>query len=97
MTSAERIERVRAEFPKFSKPCLSLSLRTPETGVQLCPRAALLAGFRKPAPHRTKTVRFSARLTPDTGAAVKAKMEAEGIASTQTLIEALLLAWVRKD
>ena len=45
---------------------------------------------------RVKSVEFRARLTQETAEAVKQKMEELGIASKQTLVEALLLRWVKE-
>ena len=68
----------------------------------LCPKAQSIYNALRPPktkhrPKRAKSVDFHARLSPATAEAVKQKMEALGIHSKQTLVEALLLQWVKND
>lgn len=93
---------IRETFPKHTPGALSYALNTKATGVMLCPKAqsiydALRPPKTKHRPKRAKSVDFHARLSPATAEAVKQKMEELGIHSKQTLIEALLLQWVKSD
>lgn len=92
---------IRETFPKHTPGALSYALNTKTTGVMLCPKAqsiydALRPPKKKRVCRRVKSVEFRARLTQETAEAVKQKMEAIGIASKQTLVEALLLRWVKE-
>ena len=100
MSSAEIVEAVREEFPKFSKAALSLASRPDETGVTFVRRAAefveLVQG--RTGPHgatiskRKKSISFFCRLAPAAAGRVKREITRRGI-SQQALIEGLLLAW----
>ena len=112
MKDNEIAAAVAQEFPKHNKTAFSLASRPGETGVTFTPRAleivwnvapeeAVQKGLVRPQERkkqkRKKSVRFSARLTPSTAQAVKQKMARLGIESKQTLIETLLLDWIKND
>lgn len=100
MSSAEIVEAVREEFPKFSKAALSLASRPDETGVTFVRRAAEIvervhgrtgpqgATFTK----RKKSISFFCRMAPAAAWRVKREITRRGT-SQQALIEGLLLAW----
>ena len=93
---------IRDTFPKHTPGALSYALNTSASGVMLCPKAQRIYDTLRPPKakrksRRVKNVEFRARLTPATAEAVKQKMEALGIHSKQTLVEALLLQWVKND
>lgn len=100
----ETVEAVKVSYPKFSNACLSLAMRSYETGVQLTPRARSIANAvserrmsqRTFSEHRAKSVSFRCRLSPADADAVKNGMAAEGIVSVQALVEMLLLEWSKK-
>ena len=92
---------IRESFPKHTPGALSYALNTAQSGVMLCPRAQRIYDTLRPPKkkrvyRRVKSVEFRARLTQETAEAVKQKMEELGIASKQTLVEALLLRWVKE-
>ena len=97
----EVVTEVRKVYPKFSPACLSLSMRTYETGVQMTPRANAIAvsvqAHRKPLKrkkdNRVKSISFRCRLAPNIAQLVKDEMTKRGF-SQQQLIESLLLAWL---
>lgn len=97
----EVVTEVKKVYPKFSPACLSLSMRTYETGVQMTPRANAIAvsvqAHRKPLKrrkdNRVKSISFRCRLTPKVAQIVKDEMERRGF-TQQKLIEALILAWL---
>lgn len=98
------VETVKAEYPKFSKPALSLATRSYETGVTFTPRARELkeAAERATTPHkrgrvhRVKSIHFSCRLAPTLAGVVKNEMERLGV-TQQELLEGLLLRWVEES
>ena len=100
----EVVKAVRTEYPKFSPACLSLSMRTYETGVQMTPRAKTLAEAvqghqrlsKRFSENRAKNISFRCRMCLTDAELVKHKMEAEGV-SQQELIERLLLEWAKKE
>lgn len=100
----EVVKAVRTEYPKFSPACLSLSMRTYETGVQMTPRAKTLAEAvqghqrlsKRFSENRAKSISFRCRMCLTDAELVKHKMEAVGV-SQQELIERLLLEWVKKE
>lgn len=99
MTNREIADRIAIDYPKHSKAALSLALRSSETGVRLTPKAERIylecKGFVRKTENRKKCVRFSARLSDETAAAVMEAMQREGYSTVQALIEALLLDWLK--
>lgn len=92
---------IRESFPKHTPGALSYALNTAQSGVMLCHKAQRIYDTLRPPktkrrPKRAKSVDFHARLSPATAEAVKQKMEEIGIHSKQTLVEALLLQWVKE-
>ena len=97
------VEAVKAEYPKFSPACLSISMRSYETGVQLTPRAQQIADgvqgherlHKRFSDRRVKCVSFRCRLTTKAAEIVKHEMTERGVSSVQELLEELLLEWVK--
>lgn len=77
MTRKEKIEAIRAEFPKHSKAAYSLAVRTKDTGVMLCPRARELSEGRRKDAH-TKQYSLRVRVTKERHAQVKRLIAQEG-------------------
>ena len=100
----EVVKAVKRDYPKFSPACLSLSMRTYETGVQLTPRAKKIAESvqgsetlcKRFSENRVKSISFRCRLSHTDAEIVKHKMEMEGVDSVQDLLEALLMEWAKK-
>ena len=100
----EVVTEVRKVYPKFSPACLSLSMRTYETGVQMTPRANAIAvsvqAHRKPLKrkkgNRVKSISFRCRLSPEAAEIVKHEMLRLGV-SQQELLETLLLNWAKES
>lgn len=97
------VEAVKAEYPKFSPACLSISMRSYETGVQMTPRAQAIAdgvqGHEKLhnrfSDRRVKCVSFRCRLTPKAAEIVKQEMTERGYTSVQEWLEEIILEWVK--
>lgn len=89
---------LREEFPKANKGTVSMALHTADYGVRFCARAQEIYDAvtqKKPRPDkRTKPVRLQCRLTENTAQRVKQALERNGIASMQTFLETLVLAWL---
>ena len=100
----EVVTEVRKDYPKFSPACLSLSMRTYETGVQMTPRANAIAvsvqAHRKPLrrkkDNRVKSISFRCRLSPVAAEIVKNEMARRGL-SQQKLLETLLMEWAKES
>lgn len=100
----ETVRAVKEEYPKFSNACLSLSMRSYETGVQMTPRAQKIADaversetlWKRRSDKRVKSISFRCRLAPALAGVVKNKLEAEGL-TQQELLERLLLEWVKES
>lgn len=79
---------LREEFPKAN-------------GVKFCTRAQEIYDTvtqQKPRrPHRVKPIRLQCRLTESTAQRVKQALERNGIASMQTFLESLVLAWLAQS
>lgn len=101
----EVVKAVRVEYPKFSPACLSLSMRTYETGVQMTARAKNLAEAvqgserlcKARGDNRVKTISFRCRMTPKAAEIVKHEMKARGYASVQEWLEEIILEWVKSE
>ena len=101
----EQIARIaaalREEFPKANKGTVSMALHTNDYGVKFCTRAQEIYDAvtqQKPRrPHRVKPIRLQCRLTESTAQRVKQALERNGIASMQTFLESLVLAWLAQS
>ena len=99
----QTVDAVKVIYPKFSAACLSLSMRSFETGVQMTPKAQSIANSvqRTTTPYtphtenRVKSIRFACRLSPATASVVKDEMVKAGYTTTQAFLEALLLEWLK--
>ena len=92
------VAALREEFPKANKGTVSMALHTNDYGVKFCTRAkeiydAVTQQKRRRA-NRVKPIRLQCRLTESTAQRVKQALERNGIASIQTFLESLVLAWL---
>ena len=92
------VSALREEFPKANKGTVSMALHTNDYGVKFCTRAqeiydAVTQQKRRRA-NRVKPIRLQCRLTEITAQRVKQALERNGIASMQTFLESLVLAWL---
>ena len=98
---ASIVAALREEFPKANKGTVSMALHTNDYGVRFCARAQEIYDAvtqQKPRrANRKKSCRFQCRLTESAAESVKRAMERKGIASVQTLLEMLLIAWAKKE
>ena len=95
------VAALREEFPKANKGTVSMALHTNDYGVRFCARAqeiydAVTQQKRRRA-NRVKPIRLQCRLTESTAQRVKQAMERNGIASIQTFLESLVLAWLEQS
>lgn len=92
---------LREEFPKANKGTVSMALHTNNYGVKFCARAQEIYDAvtqRKPrTARRVKPIRLQCRLTESTAQRVKQALERNGIASMQTFLESLVLAWLAQS
>lgn len=92
------VAALREEFPKANKGTVSMALHTNDYGVKFCTRAQEIYDAvtqQKPrTPRRVKPIRLQCRLTESTAQRVKQALERNGIASMQTFLETLVLAWL---
>lgn len=92
---------LREEFPKANKGTVSMALHTNDYGVKFCTRAQEIYDAvtqRKPrTPRRVKPIRLQCRLTESPAQRVKQALERNGIASMQTFLESLVLAWLAQS
>lgn len=97
----EVVEALRDEFPKANKSAVCMALHTNEYGVRFCARAQEIYDeivHQKPRrPRRVKPIRLQCRLTESTAQRVKQALERNGIASMQTFLESLVLAWLAQS
>lgn len=95
------VDALRDEYPKANKSTVSMALHTNDYGVRFCTRAQEIYDTvtqQKPrSAKRKKACRFQCRLTESAAESVKQAMERHGIASVQTLLEMLLIAWAQKE
>lgn len=95
------VDALRDEYPKANKSTVSMALHTQDYGVRFCARAQEIYDTitqQKPrSAKRKKACRFQCRLTESAAESVKQAMERNGIASVQTLLEMLLIAWAQKE
>lgn len=89
---------LREEFPKANKGTVSMALHTNDYGVKFCARAQeiydAVTQQKRHSQKRRKTFRMQCRLTESTAERVKQALERNGIASMQTFLESLVLAWL---
>ena len=94
----EVLEALREEYPKACKASVSMALHTQDYGVRFCARAQEIYDAvtqQKPRrANRVKPIRLQCRLTESTAQRVKQALERNGIASMQTFLESLVLAWL---
>ena len=95
------VAALREEFPKANKGTVSMALHTNDYGVKFCTRAQEIyddVTQQKPRrPRRVKPIRLQCRLTESTAQRVKQALERNGIASMQTFLESLVLAWLAQS
>ena len=95
------VAALREEFPKANKGTVSMALHTNDYGVKFCARAQEIYDAvtqKKPrTPRRVKPIRLQCRLTESTAQRVKQALERNGIASMQTFLESLVLAWLAQS
>lgn len=95
---ASIVAALRDEFPKANKGTVSMALHTNDYGVKFCTRAQeIYDAVTKQKPrraNRVKPIRLQCRLTESTAQRVKQALERNGIASMQTFLESLVLAWL---
>ena len=97
----ETVNAVKEAYPKFSAACLSLAMRSYETGVQMTPRAQAIANsvsttYKRKSEKRVKSIRFACRLAPALACDVKNEMKTQGL-SAQELLERLLSQWLKES
>lgn len=89
---------LREEFPKANKGTVSMALHTDDYGVKFCTRAQeiydAVTQQKRHSQKRRKTFRMQCRLAESTAERVKQALERNGIASMQTFLESLVLAWL---
>lgn len=92
---------LREEFPKANKGTVSMALHTNDYGVKFCTRAQEIYDAvtqQKPRrPRRAKPIRLQCRLAESSAQRVKQALERNGIASMQTFLESLVLAWLAQS
>ena len=95
------VAALREEFPKVNKGTVSMALNTHAYGVKFCARAQEIYDYvtnSKPRrANRVKPIRVQCRLTESTAQRVKQALERNGIASMQTFLEPLVLAWLEQS
>ena len=98
---ASIVAALREEFPKANKGTVSMALHTNDYGVKFCTRAQEIYDAvtqQKPRrANRVKPIRLQCRLTESTAQRVKQALERNGIASMQTFLESLVLAWLAQS
>lgn len=92
---------LREEFPKANKGTVCMALHTNDYGVKFCARAQeiydAVTQQTRHSQKRRKTFRMQCRLTESTAERVKQALERNGIASMQTFLESLVLAWLAQS
>lgn len=98
---ASIVSALREEFPKVNKGTVSMAMNTHAYGVKFCARAQEIFNsvtHQKPRrANRVKPIRVQCRLTERTAQRVKQALERNGIASMQTFLESLVLAWLAQS
>ena len=97
---AEIVSALREEFPKVNKGTVSMALNTHAYGVKFCTRAQeiydTVTNSKPRRANRVKPIRLQCRLTERTAQRVKQALERNGIASMQTFLESLVIAWLEQ-
>lgn len=97
----EVVEALRDEFPKANKGTVCMALHTADYGVKFCARAQeiydAVTQQKRHSQKRRKVFRMQCRLTENTAQRVKQALTANGIASMQTFLEMLILAWLENE
>ena len=89
---------LREEFPKANKGTVSMALHTNDYGVKFCTRAQeIYDAVTQRKPRTPRRVKLQCRLTESTAQRVKQALERNGIASMQTFLESLVLAWLAQS
>ena len=95
------VSALREEFPKANKGTVSMALHTNDYGVKFCTRAQEIYDAvtqQKPRrANRVKPIRVQCRLTESTAQRLFNSLERNGIASMQTFLESLVLAWLAQS
>ena len=95
------VAALREEFPKANKGTVSMALHTNDYGVRFCARAQeiydAVTQQKRHSQKRRKTFRMQCRLAESTAQRVKQALERNGIASMQTFLESLVLAWLAQS
>ena len=95
------VAALREEFPKVNKGTVSMALHTNDYGVKFCTRAQeiydAVTQQKRHSQKRRKTFRMQCRLAESTAERVKQALERNGIASMQTFLESLVLAWLAQS
>ena len=95
------VSALREEFPKANKGTVSMALHTNDYGVKFCARAQDIydaVTHQKPRrANRVNPIRLQCRLNESTAQRVKQALERNGIASMQTFLESLVLAWLAQS
>ena len=94
------VDALRKESPKVNKGTVSMALHTNDYGVKFCARAQDIYDAvtqQKPRrANRVKPIRLQCRLTERTAQRVKQALERNCIASVQTFLESLVIAWLEQ-
>lgn len=95
------VAALREDFPKANKGTVSMALHTSDYGVKFCTRAQeiydAVTQQKRHSQKRRKTFRMQCRLAESTAQRVKRALERNGIASMQTFLESLVLAWLAQS
>lgn len=95
------VAALREDFPKANKGMVSMALHTSDYGVKFCTRAQeiydAVTQQKRHSQKRRKTFRMQCRLAESTAQRVKQALERNGIASMQTFLESLVLAWLAQS
>ena len=98
---AEIVSALREEFPKVNKGTVSMALNTHAYGVKFCTRAQeiydTVTNSKQRRANRVKPIRVQCRLTESTAQRLFNAMGRNGIASMQTFLESLVLAWLQSE
>ena len=98
---ASIVAALREEFPKANKGTVSMAIHTNDYGVKFCTRAQeiydAVTQQKRHSQKRRKTFRMQCRLAESTAQRVKQALWRNGIASMQTFLESLVMAWLAQS
>ena len=98
---AEIVSALREEFPKVNKGTVSMALNTHAYGVKFCARAQeiydAVTNSKPRRANRVKPIRVQCRLNESTAQRLFNALERNGIASMQTFLESLVIAWLEQS